>query len=198
MQHAVKMHQDDLSFEQLMQLYNHIGEEERHFNTLEVEYRKLASQWLLVALGAVGFILTKKEILPIDPWALVIGVCLAASTGILVLWLVDLKVYHELLHSAFKEGVLLEDKFSSILPRIRNNMRHSQAGGDIITKVILFYFFSVVVLIIIANISFWMLMPGNKGWCVGIDIFSVIVLGLLYWIMTKNSGRNFLKKPGNQ
>ena len=152
---AVKAKKADLSFDQLMEIYNHIGEEERHFNTLEMEYRKLASQWLLVSLGAIGFILSKQELVPINIWALVIGICMAASVGILVLWLLDLKVYHELLHGAFREGVLLENEFE-ILPQIRNNMVKSQSGGDIISKVILYYFFSILLLIVIANISVWL------------------------------------------
>ena len=49
---AAEMKMTDLSFEQLMEIYNHIGQEERHFNNLEMEYRKLASQWLLVSIGA--------------------------------------------------------------------------------------------------------------------------------------------------
>lgn len=105
------MTKKELSFDQLIELYNHIGEEERHFNTLELEYRKLASQWLLVSLGAIGFVLTKQELMPLNVWALVIAICIAASVGIFVLWLLDLKVYHELLHAAFVEGVALENYY---------------------------------------------------------------------------------------
>lgn len=112
----------DLSFGQLMEIYNHIGKEERHFNGLELEYRKLASHWLLVTLGAIGFVLSKKEVVPVSIWALVIGICIAASVGILVIWFLDMKVYHELLHAAFREGVRLEREFPQLLPQIRNNM----------------------------------------------------------------------------
>jgi len=56
------MEKKDLTFDQLMEIYNHIGEEERHFNGLELEYRKLASHWLLVSLGAIGYVLSKQEL----------------------------------------------------------------------------------------------------------------------------------------
>jgi hypothetical protein len=187
----------DLDFDQLMEIYNHIGEEERHFNTLEVEYRKLASQWLLVSLGVIGFILTKPELVPINVWVLVIGVCIAATIGILVLWMLDLKVYHELLHSAFKEGVKLEDEFPQLLPQIRNNMVNSLEGGDIIKKVILYYFFSILLLILVANIAIWMYSGKQILLCVALNCCSAIILGLIYAAMTKKSVRHFTKQSNN-
>lgn len=188
-----KMNREELTFDQLMEIYNHIGEEERHFNTLEVEYRKLTSQWLLVSLGAIGFVLSKQEIVPVNIWALVIGICIAASFGILVLWLLDLRVYHELLHSAFKEGVALENEFPNLLPQIRNNMLKSQTGGDIITKVILYYFFSVLLLVAIANIATWMYIGSNLVVCGVINLISVLLLSLIYSFMTRNSRRHLFK-----
>lgn len=185
------MNYKELTFEQLMQLYNHIGDEERHFNGLELEYRKLASQWLLVSLGAIGFVLSKQEIVPVNIWALIIAICCAASIGILVLWLLDLKVYHELLHSAFKEGVKLEKSHPEIFPQIRNNMLHSQTGGDIIKRVILYYFFSILVLIFIANISIWMMELETTYISFLFNIASLILSFLIYKMMTKKSERTF-------
>jgi len=182
----------NLSFEQLMQLYNHIGEEERHFNTLELEYRKLASQWLLVSLGAIGFIISKESLVPINIWALVIAICIAASSGILVLWLLDLKVYHELLHSAFREGVRLEREYADVLPQIRNNMVNSAKGGDVIQKVILYYFFSILLLLVIANISIWMLNESKPWINLLVNFISVATSYIIYKLMTNKSSRVFL------
>lgn len=185
------MQNEKLTFEQLMQLYNHIGEEERHFNSLELEYRKLASQWLLVAMGAIGFVLTKQEIVPINIWALIIGICSAATIGILVLWLLDLKVYHELLHSAFKEGVQMEKTYPNIFPQIRINMINSQIGGDIIKRVILYYFFSVLVLIVIANIAIWMMQLESTLLTFSFNVCSLIIAFIIYKTMTQKSERSF-------
>ena len=45
------------------------GLQERHFNQLQTEYRKLASTWLLAAFGAIGLLLTNSSFaLPIDTW----------------------------------------------------------------------------------------------------------------------------------
>jgi uncharacterized membrane protein (DUF485 family) len=188
------MYKDEMDFEKLMKVYDHIGAEERHFNELELEYRKLASQWLLVALGAIGFVLTKQEELPVNNWLLVIGICVAASVGIFVLWMLDLKVYHELLHAAFKEGVYLEYKYPDLLPKVRINMIKSQNSGDIITKVMLFYFFSILLLISIANISVWMYNKESVLVNVAVNIFSIIMLLILYGIMINKSDREFKKE----
>ena len=47
----------NLSQDQVIQLVNHIGDQEKHFNGLETQYRLLASTWLLASLGAIGFLL---------------------------------------------------------------------------------------------------------------------------------------------
>lgn len=181
----------DLSFDQLMEIYNHIGEEERHFNSLELEYRKLASQWLLVSLGAIGFILSKKEVVPVDIWLLVIGICLAATVGIMVLWFLDMKVYHELLHAAFREGVQLERDYPQYLPQIRNNMVKSQLGGDIIRRVMLYYYFSILLLILIANIAIWMFNPDQIVVGMACNFISLIFLVFLFVLMRDRSDRSF-------
>jgi hypothetical protein len=185
------MEKKDLLFDQLMEIYNHIGEEERHFNGLELEYRKLTSHWLLASLGAIGFLLSKKEVVPVNIWVLVFGICLAASVGILVIWFLDMKVYHELLHAAFREGVKLEREFPQLLPQIRNNMVKSQLGGDIIRRVMLYYFFSIMLLVIIANISVWMYSPSSQMIGIAVNMASMICGFFLFKVMRHRSSRKF-------
>jgi hypothetical protein len=184
------MEKKDFSFDQLMEIYNHIGEEERHFNGLELEYRKLASHWLLVSLGAIGFVLTKKEVVPVDIWVMVIGICIAASVGILVIWFLDMKVYHELLHAAFSEGVKLEQEFPEFLPQIRINMVKSQLGGDIIRRVMLYYFFSIQLLVIVANIAVWMYSP-ILFIGITVNVVSMVCSFFLFKVMRHGSSRKF-------
>jgi hypothetical protein len=183
------MEQKDQTFERVMEIYNHIAEEERHFNTLELEYRKLASQWLLVSLGAIGVVLSRKELVPVNEWVLVIAICLAASVGIMVLWLLDLRVYHELLHAAFREGVRLENQYPDLLPQIRTNMVKTQDSGDIIRRVVLYYFFSVVLLVLIANIAIWRSGELEMWSAITTNTVSVAVVYLVYRLMNRNSVR---------
>lgn len=188
--HFLAMKHNKLNFDEVTSLIGHIGEEERHFNGLEMEYRKLASQWLLAALGAIGFVLSREHVMFIAPWVLVICISVAASVGILVIWLLDLKVYHELLHAAFKQGVRLETEYPEYLPPIRKGMVDSQTGGDVIKRVIFFYFFSILLLLIIANVSVWVVVS-QPTVAIGINVVSVIVVYFLYRMMTNKSARVF-------
>jgi len=121
----------------------------------------------------------------------VIGICLAASVGILVVWFLDMKVYHELLHDAFREGVKLEREFPQYLPQIRENMVKSQRGGDIIKSVMLYYFFSVMLLVVIANVAVWMFIPDKTLTSIGINSLSAIVLIVVFRLLSRGSSREF-------
>lgn len=101
-------------------MLNEISRSEQHFNTLEAEYRKLASTWLLAAFAGMGYIATAKD-LPINPGITIFAVSVGASLGIQLLWIVDLMTYHRLLLAYFAEGLRLEKQPPS-LPQIRSTM----------------------------------------------------------------------------
>lgn len=150
---------DDDEVEKVKFLIGHIGEHERHFNVLEADYRKLSSAWLLACLGACGYILKKDGIGSLEEswrWYLIFGICIAGSVGIGILWMLDIKVYHRLLHSFFKEGVRLEVENLWLNP-IRINMTKSQKSGDIVDKVQYFYFLSILLLLLISDIAIFQL-----------------------------------------
>jgi hypothetical protein len=148
---------NNLEFEEVCSLYNHIAEEERHFNQMELEYRKLASQWLLVTFSAIGIILGKDFDVPtgLTSWDLIILICVLSSVGIVSIFILDIKAYHGLLHEAFKAGIGLEMKYNTFLPPIRINMIIAARDGDIVNWIVLFYFFSISSLAIIANFSYY-------------------------------------------
>lgn len=177
------------TFDEVLALVNHIGEEERHFNALEMEYRKLASQWLLVSLGAIGYVLSRENQLVIPPWTLVIGISLAAAVGIFIIWILDLRVYHQLLHAAFMEGVKLEQEYPEFLPQIRTQMRATQQSGDIVRRVVLFYFFSILALLVIANIAAWNVcdLPALN---VAVHVVTLIAAAAVYRHMLSISRKN--------
>jgi hypothetical protein len=170
----------DMQFQDVMQLYNHIGEEERHFNNMEFEYRKLASQWLLVTFSAIGIILGSNFNIPqgLKPCDLIIIISILSSVGIFVIYIVDIKAYHGLLHEAFKQGIGLEMKYKNKLPPIRINMLIAAKDGDIVNWIVLFYFFSITSLFCIANIAVYfsslMILPFF------IHIISITLLVYLY------------------
>ena len=44
------------TFDRIWKIVEEIGEEERHFNDIQVRYRNMASAWLLATFGAIGFV----------------------------------------------------------------------------------------------------------------------------------------------
>lgn len=144
---------DEKEFDRVMRMVENISEQERHFNSLETDYRKLCSTWLLASLGACGYVLA-EETIPFDKWYFVFGICVAGAIGTGILWMLDLNVYHRLLHSFFKEGVQLEIDYRWLRP-IRINMLKSQYTGDIVSKVQYFYFISMTLLLVLGTISIW-------------------------------------------
>lgn len=121
-----------LSIELTWDILKELGNSERHFNTLEAEYRKLASIWLLAGFAGIGFIIKENPAMAVPSELAVFGIGLATSVGILLLWIVDLLVYHRLLHACFSEAKKIEAAHPE-LPQVRSSMGRSQGGGKVVT-----------------------------------------------------------------
>lgn len=141
-------------FERVMRLVEEITGQENHFNDLQTQYRKLASTWLLASFAACGYIL-KSSGLPYDEWYFVFGICMAASVGLSILWMLDLTVYQRLLAAYFLQGVKLEFEYYQWLTPSRINIIRSQRTGEVTSKMQYFYFFSIAVLQFLAILSIW-------------------------------------------
>jgi hypothetical protein len=181
-----------LEFDQVMQLINHVASEEMHFNSLELEYRKLTSHWLLASLGAMGYLLSRQNTMMLDIWILIFGIAVVSATGIFILSIMDLKVYHELLHGAYKEGLKLEQVYPEYLPPIRSNMRDSMIGKDIIKRVTYYYFGCICLLAVIANVVAWRFYLTEDSLVIPLtlNVLTIVILSLLRKYLLKNSERN--------
>jgi hypothetical protein len=122
--------------------YWRVGEEERHFNTIEAGVRGLASAWLLGTFAASAVILRRPA--EEDPWLpgawLVVIICVMGATGLALLWLIDQLVYHRLLNSAFVLCLKME-RVDDRLPPLRHLMK--LASGDIGMESLLRRFYTV-------------------------------------------------------
>jgi hypothetical protein len=143
-------------FDRVCKVIGEIGVQERHFNGIESEYRKMASTWLLATFGAMGFSLTQNFQIAIDREVLLAGVAVAGCVGILLLWTIDLLVYHRLLDSCFAEGHKLELRYRW-LPPVRVDMMDTQDREGVLTRVVLFYLAPVAFLLLVAGgaLSLW-------------------------------------------
>lgn len=166
-----------LIFEQVYPLYQKISESEQHFNNLQLEYRKLASGWLLAVFAGVGFLLSLNE-LPIDRWILIHLVGVGGFVGLVLIWLLDLIVYHRLLRSYFLTGVQLERLYKDFLPPTRSLMRRIEDSHNrMLDNVILFYKLSCYACMVVSvtAVAVYSFLPLMNWWLILVGVVTLIV-----------------------
>lgn len=144
----------------LQQIAN-IQSMEQHFNTLEMNYRRLASYWLLSALIGTGYIAAHQDNIQNMGYLLIIVLCGLSSIGIGLLWHLDANVYHRLLLKVFIEGMKLEFNYGNWLPPIRIKMIHKPNPSIMPETVKHYYFFVICVLVIVAEFAFFLFIKEN-------------------------------------
>lgn len=172
---------EDLEREEVWNILLELGVQERHFNELESRYRTLASTWLLATFAAVGFIATQEQVgLPIPRLGLMGSIAYLGAAGILLLWNLDLMVYHRLLDSCFLAGVLFENEVAW-LPKLRTEMmRSAPKSGGVIRRIIYFYIGSIGVLVVLGSLLLILLAQehiGARSWFLLIPLLFVVGIG---------------------
>jgi hypothetical protein len=121
-----------------------------HFNKLESTYRALASTWLLAAFAGIGFV--ARDLRDPDRLGLIAAVSTAGALGIVLLWVLDLLVYHRLLNAAFYEQYNLEAKHYW-LPQLAHSMFAFSGKSGVASKLVWFYVVTYQVLALAAAAS---------------------------------------------
>jgi hypothetical protein len=165
----------ELQPEQIVSLYTEFGNYERHFNQIQSGYRAIASQWLLAAFAGMGYILTQDHLGGYSSEFLAALLSFLASIGLLLLWNLDVNVYHRLLVATFEAGLVFEQQHG--LPDIR--IRMNQHKVCIANSLRNFYLMSVLVMLAIA-FSF--------SFCTPISMAGVIPIAGL-WFMWEQSAK---------
>lgn len=155
-----------------------IGVNERHFNNLEIEYRKLASVWLLASFGGIGFLLKEnlKMVIPLE--VAMIGIGMAGSIGNILIWIVDLLVYHRLLDACFDERKRFEELHPE-MPQTRQHMMNYQKGGHVTTSLRWFYVLLVAAPVVFSAPFFIIWCFCGHGILLGILATSIIMLYII-------------------
>jgi hypothetical protein len=193
---------DNESFHRVWEVMKETYEEERHFNNLETQYRILASQWLLGAFAAIGFVVVSNPTLSFNKLWLVVAISIISGVGIFQLWRMDIIIYQRLLGAVFNEGIELEKKFD-FLPKIKTRMKKSVPKENVTDVLFYYYYISIVFFAVVAlGVSIYLL---NEKIVTGILIAAPCVLiFLLIWL--NNFMRNHSKErnqanltgPGNE
>ena len=150
---------DVVEYERIWGFVLEIGTAERHFNSLQQTYRALASTWLLGSCAGAGFVFKEwHDPSSIERTVLLGSIGLLGGIGIVLLWVVDLLVYHRLLDAYFVEGLHLEEMYPW-LPQVRSNMMRIHDGNGILSRIILFYVCSsgVLFLFSVIYVGYWII-----------------------------------------
>jgi hypothetical protein len=149
---------------------------ERHFNDIQARYRTLASTWLLAAFGAAGFVVSSERFeLPFDRALVIAAIGVAAMVGVLMLWAVDLLVYHQLLDGFFLEARRLEDAYPWV-PPVRERQIASQVHGSVQERTVRFYQAGVVVLGVLLVAVPLAASSASAGWLATVAVAAVAVV----------------------
>jgi len=170
--------------ENIWKIAEELGNNERHFNQLQHQYRALASAWILAMFAGVQYVLSNWNTLPLASEVILSLVGLAGAVGITQLWNLDIRVYHQLLEAYFVEGLKLEESYPW-LPQVRKNMLVTQQkrSKGVLGRVIWFYLVgnSVALLVSIFGLTLTVHSYAKFG-MVGTTIVATVgVLAMVLW-----------------
>lgn len=184
-----------------MELVQEIGTYERHFNQIQSNYRTMASTWLLAAFTGIGYLLTQYDemILPFPAPALIGGICLAVCIGVMLIWVLDIRIYHRLLQDCFAAGMKLEDDYP-YLPKIRHRMNNNKSSVN--WGLVLFYVGALATMAIIGiGTQFVLPYPSpsptlfNIYQCIIFGGFAVVALLTLFLALSQREQRPKKQSP---
>lgn len=116
----------------------------------QTKYRILCSSWLLATFAAIGFLLSKDNILPFNHILGIVIISIIGVSGIYILWYADTFIEEMLLDINVVEGLRLE-KEHPWLPQVHNSFLHLYKTTNArIVKVLYFIGCKTILIMIIA------------------------------------------------
>lgn len=173
---------DPISKSDIIELYKEYGAYERHFNNLQNTYRGLASTWFLAAFAGVSFFYSSDfgGGLPISRELTASLITLAGGTGIVMLWLMDVLVYHRLLLAVISCSEQIESQQGAgFLPTLRQQMALKTQNLQVRTAISIYYIMPTIILSV-ASLGFLLSTTGLPFYAISqaiIGLWAVLLLG---------------------
>lgn len=162
-------------------IYCSLGEYERHFNNIQAGFRAVASTWLLATFAAVGLILRPDKDAPflLSASSLVVGASLLGTVGLVLLWMIDQRVYQRLLGAVLVAAICMETQ-EPRLPKVRALMIHRFGGKGAARSIAWFY---AVPVFILAVLPFLAAAAGSdltraEQWLLWLGVVVEVILGV--------------------
>lgn len=151
-----------------------IGTYERHFNQIQSSYRAIASGWVGAAFGGIGYLLTHAEesFLPIPMPALIGGICLVVCIGVMLIWILDLKIYHRLLQACFAAGRALEAG-RPYLSDIRRRMDENRVS---VSRGLNWFYYGALTIMVIIGVGSQYVLPYPSSSSSPLNVYQCVIL----------------------
>jgi hypothetical protein len=176
--------------------FEEMGRNERHFNTLQSEYRKLASGWLIAALGAMGYVLLRHhpdELSDELMISLMFYIGIGTSVGVCVLWILDYFVYQRLLEGVFNSAEILEQQFP-YFGKAHASVKECMPSKRVSISILIYY----VVVASAPSVGSIMLVGASIGMLRAIFLLTVpglmVVIGAVWIVWFKDRKKKNEKK----
>ncbi|HEV8355866.1 MAG TPA: hypothetical protein VGQ17_03765, partial [Gemmatimonadales bacterium] len=168
-----------------IEVYKELGTYERHFNQMQGIHRTLASTWLLGTFGGIGYVFSSHFSHPgaFEPEQVASLIALAGASGIFLLWILDVMVYHRMLVAVLKESKRLEAADHE-LPQLRASFETQALGPWRIgarRKISLFYALPAAGLWV-AALALTRAAVGNGPLSQASGIWLAILFGCVVWM----------------
>lgn len=162
----------------------------KHYESIQTNFRLLASTILLGSLAAIGFIFsTKIGRLPYERIISVIIIKAISIITMIIFWNIDLKFYEKQLISHFAEVYRLESEYD-YLPKVHHNMLHGVHKKDRPSNIVYYYIgciFSIIITTaLVVSLDFFQL--HNKPVFGLIFIAnSLILMSIIFFILKRKT-----------
>ncbi|HSW85913.1 MAG TPA: hypothetical protein VLG49_00275 [Rhabdochlamydiaceae bacterium] len=169
--------------------YSQIATFLQHYNGIQVTYKTFASSWLLATFIGIGYALSVNEVnLPFHPLIIIAFVALASSTGIFLIWYLDLIICEQSIAAVLYEGIEMEKKYPW-LPRYYNNVNDNCKLLSYINLKSFFYIGCIGILFITmgASLAYYVVSENKSNLFMLIPVFTILLIALAGFILISSS-----------
>jgi len=86
-----------------------------HYNASKVKNKLVSMTWIIASFVGFGYLLSGQEVgLPLNTLTTISLLACLSTIGLMLLWFLDVVVYHRLIESIFTEQLILEDTFPGL------------------------------------------------------------------------------------
>jgi hypothetical protein len=133
--------------------YTQIFDVLQHYNKMQTAYRGFTSTWLLASFIGIGYALSSLHLSIVIPGLiLVFLISLASTSGVFLIWYLDLIVCEKFIATSVSEGLELEEKFDW-LPKFYSNIGQLSSYIGYINQKSLFYLGIYLIQFTVINLS---------------------------------------------